>query len=95
MEKGIKELPKNFTKKAIFLRVSWLVQFLSPPTPLFPPTGHFFVLQNLWLVTNAAHHSVACVAGIKRGRGNLGAREHVGLSRAQIPPSPINAGHAG
>ena len=42
------------------------------------------MLQNLWLVTVGAHHSVACVAGVKRGRGrgNLGARERVGLSRA-------------
>ena len=45
---------------------------------------------------------IACVAGVERGRrrGNLGARESVWgaphvLARAQIPPSPFNAGHAG
>ena len=37
---------------------------------------------------------LACVAGVNRGRGNLGSRERV-VSRAQIPPSPFNAGHAG
>ena len=54
--------------------------------------------------------AVTCVAGVERGRGNLGVRESVWgvrggkerklpfpLVRAQIPPfpSPFNAGHAG
>ena len=34
--------------------------------------------------------NLACVAGVRKGRG----REHA-LSRAQIPPSPFNACHAG
>ena len=47
--------------------------------------------------------AVACVAGVERGRGNLGVRGGkerklpFPLVRAQIPPfpSPLNAGHAG
>ena len=57
--------------------------------------------DRFYAVTNIIP-DIACVAGVERGRENLGARESVwgaphALTRAQIPPSPspFNAGHAG